>query len=131
HRDFLPAKEYAPRVLQLSPNDATAHLLLGRVLLSTKEFAAAREQFSAAQSLAPNDPLSYVETARAYAGEKKDSSAEKQFAAALRINPHYPAALDQFTQFLVSRNRRAEAISRAKQYLANFSDDATGTLILG
>jgi tetratricopeptide (TPR) repeat protein len=100
-------------------------------LLAAKQFPAARDQFSAAKSLAPTDPSPYVETALAYAGENQDAAAEKEFAATLQVDPHSTAALDRWAQFLVSRSRRAEAITRTKQYLANSPKDANAHCILG
>jgi len=63
--------------------------------------------------------------------EKQDESAEKEFETALQVSPHYTPALDSLSQFLVSRNRRSEAITRTQRFLVDSPNDAGAHLILG
>src|SRR3989454_6554801 len=125
------AKEYAPRGPLLAPNETIGLLLLGTILLQSREFASAAEQFGFAQQLAPDDPLPHLDLALVYATEGKFAEAEREFDSALRINPRFTQALAQLANFLILRNQRPKALARAQQYVAVYSEDANGHLILG
>jgi tetratricopeptide (TPR) repeat protein len=125
------ARGYAQRSVQLSPGDAAAHLLLGSVALTDSDPSAAREQFALAQQLAPQDPTPHLKLAQVNQSEKKWSETERELETALSLDPHSPEILGALVDFLVSRNERPTALDRVQKYLATYSDDAKGHLILG
>src|SRR5437879_11727547 len=118
------AKEYALRGLRLAPNDTAGHLLLGTILLQSREFASAAEQFGFAQQLAPDDPLPHLHLALVYTTEGKLDEAERELDSALRINPRFTQALAQLAKVLILRNQRPKALARAQQYVTASPEDA-------
>jgi tetratricopeptide (TPR) repeat protein len=129
--DLASAQDYAQQLVQIDPNDAQAHALLGAVLIRQRQFAPARAEFLTAQKLTQADPVISVDVGETFAGEQKWPEAEKAFEDALKLNPRYTPALGQLAGLWVSRNQPAKALARVQDYIARYPDDARGHYLLG
>lgn len=77
---FDKAQLYARSAMQIAPQNALAHNLLGRILLAMQEPDDAVPEFEAATRLAPNIVDFHLSLANAYRKAGKKESAEKEFA---------------------------------------------------
>lgn len=81
------AMERLQDYIKLDPNDAQAHVQLGRLLASSGQYEGALAEFSAAQKLAPGDLGVLRQIAGVAALQKKYDVAESQYATLLKANP--------------------------------------------
>jgi tetratricopeptide (TPR) repeat protein len=84
----LPEAEAAlRRYVAIDPENANAHLQLGRVLAAEDKSDAAQAEFESALRLAPDNPKAQRELALLYADNKEYAKAEPLFRAALEKQP--------------------------------------------
>jgi len=109
------AEGLARRALFLDPGMATAHLVVGRVLLDRKAAAEAREAFERAQRAAqPWQQRVRVDAAlgiaRALVDEGQIPQAEEALRAALRQAPDQAALYEELGKLLVAARRYPDAV---------------------
>ncbi len=80
------AAQLAQRAVQLAPESAEAHYLLGRSWLELGKVANSMTELETARRLAPNSPEVHFTLARAYAKAGQPASAETERAAFERLN---------------------------------------------
>jgi len=76
----------ARRAVQLAPNSAEAHYLLGRALLESGDDATALQQLLAAGKISPGSPEVHFNLAKAYARAKMPQQAERERAIFSQLN---------------------------------------------
>jgi len=76
----------AKRAIELAPNSAEAHYLLGRAYLDLKQIADAVSELEAASKLEPGSPEIHFNLAKAYAQAKQPEKAEQERATFSRLN---------------------------------------------
>src|SRR2546427_2091588 len=91
----LSDKQYARAVgpletfLRLDPNNAEAHLLLGRAYHNLNRTGSAIEQFKKALTLAPQLPLAHYHLGYAYQSQGNQKSALDEFKKEIELNPNF------------------------------------------
>jgi tetratricopeptide (TPR) repeat protein len=80
------AQDYLRKVVAQHPNDAAAHIQLGRVLAADKKFDDAAAELQAGLKLAPDDPTAQRDLADIYAAAGKPADAEPLFRSLLAKN---------------------------------------------
>jgi len=78
----LPSGQHA---VQLAPNSAQAHYILGRIYLEIEQYAPAVNELEAAKGLAPTSPEVHFNLARAYAKSRMPVKAEQERAEFARL----------------------------------------------
>jgi tetratricopeptide (TPR) repeat protein len=110
--------------LDKNPNDATAHMNLGAILLSRLDPQAAVPELRAAARLEPNQPEVHNMLGLALATLNRNVDAIPQFEIALRARPGYLSARFNLANALAKSGRIDEAIANLRQILATSPDDA-------
>ena len=91
----LSEKQYARAVgpleafLRLDPNNAEAHLLLGRAYHNLNRTVPALEQFKKALTLGPQLPLAHYHLGYAYQSQGNQKSALDEFKKEIELNPNF------------------------------------------
>src|SRR3954471_23360504 len=85
---FAKAEATLRDFIALQPQDAKAHVQLGRVLFSSGKNDDAAKELTTALGLAPSDPGIVMPVAQLYSSNGMYSQAEPQFAALTRIVPN-------------------------------------------
>ena len=91
----LSEKQYARAVspletyLRLDPDNAEAHLLLGRAYHNLNRTVSAIEQFKKALALAPQLPLAHYHLGYAYQSQGNRKAALDEFKKEIEINPNF------------------------------------------
>jgi tetratricopeptide (TPR) repeat protein len=80
------AAQFAQQAMQLAPDSAEAHYLLGRSWLELGKTQDAIKELDTASKLAPNSPEIHFSLARAYAKAGQSDAAEKERADFERLN---------------------------------------------
>jgi tetratricopeptide (TPR) repeat protein len=80
------ALESAQRAVQLAPQNATAHYLLGRSYLETGKEALAIIELQAASAITPGSPAVHFSLAKAYARNQEPEKAEQERAIFTQLN---------------------------------------------
>ena len=107
-----------------NPNDATAHMNLGAILLSRLDPQAAITELRAAARLEPKRPEVHNMLGLALAMLNRNADAIPQFQLALRLRPDYASARFNLATALAKSGRVDEAIANLRQILAANPDDA-------
>lgn len=91
----LSEKQYARAValletsLRLDPDNAEAHLLLGRACQNVNQTALAIEQFKKALGLEPGLPLAHYHLGYAYQSQGNSKAALEEFKKEIEYNPNF------------------------------------------
>lgn len=85
------------------------YLLLGDLLVKSKQFEAALQSFEKAQELNPADPQGYIMAARLLSGMGKSAETEAKYAELLQSNPNSIAGLMGLAAVYESTGRTVEA----------------------
>jgi hypothetical protein len=109
--------------LDKNPNDATAHMNLGAILLSRLDPQEAVTQLRAAARLEPKQPEVHNMLGLALATLNRNADAIPQFETALRARPNYQSALFNLANALAKSGRIEEAIDNLRKVLAINPDD--------
>jgi tetratricopeptide (TPR) repeat protein len=80
--------------LRLNVENADAHKILGRDLMTIGRFDAAQTEFEQGIHYAPKSPENYYDLGNLFSMEDNWEGARKQFEAAIRIDPSYVEAID-------------------------------------
>jgi Tetratricopeptide repeat len=110
--------------IEKNPNDATAHMNLGAILLARLDPQAAVSELRAAARLAPNRPEVHNMLGLGLATLNRNAEAIPQFELALRARPDYASARFNLATSLAKAGRKNEAIQNLRQILAANPDDA-------
>ena len=106
----LPEAEAALRkYVAVDPENANAHLQLGRVLAAEGKSDGAQAEFENALRLAPDNPKAQGELALLYADNKEHAKAEQQFRAALEKQPDDAELHHRLGKALLEQRKFAEA----------------------
>jgi Tfp pilus assembly protein PilF/mono/diheme cytochrome c family protein len=105
------------------PDDVSAHLNLGTLLLSRKQSAAAIAHLRAALRLAPEQAQALNNYGAALQSENRIEDALEQFRHALRIQPEYPNARYNLANALLAQGKLAEAAESFRLVLAAVPGD--------
>lgn len=138
----LLAKDYFAKLLQISihyfryrlgyaPDDATAHMRLGRALFATGQAAEALPQLLTATRLKPDDDQAHYELGFFYLLGKKLSEAEPEFQSVIRLNPNDFQAYGNLGYICLQQRRLPEAKSYFETALRLNPDDAVARRNLG
>jgi tetratricopeptide (TPR) repeat protein len=92
-RDFATARKELEACLQINPNDARGHLLMGIVLAETNDPSGAEQHFREAAKLNPADSASHVNLGKLLAARGEPAAAAGEFEEALDRDPKSVAAL--------------------------------------
>ena len=122
HRRELEAAVMRHRI-EKNPNDATAHMNLGALLLSRLDPQAAVAELHTAARLAPKRPEVHNMLGLGLATLNRNSEAIPQFELALRLRPDYASARFNLATALAKVGRTDEAIANLRQILAANPDD--------
>ncbi|GAA0626692.1 hypothetical protein ACFPTY_19565 [Halomonas beimenensis] len=104
----------AHRALALDDRDPWLHLVLGRILLYRREFAAAAWYIDRALALAPNDAELLIELVPAEVYLGRPEMAQAHAEKAMRLNPYHPNyyyAYAAFPSFVMREFEAALAIA--------------------
>lgn len=114
------------RRLSHSPQDATAHMLLGIVYDEKKETTKARKELEKSVLLQPRDPAFRINLGKYYAEEGNLAQAEKEFQYALKLDPGNGLAHGSLGLVLMRMGRLKPAQAEFEAALAtNHGDLAT------
>lgn len=86
-QQFEKAEDMLRKLAVAHPQDAVAHMQLGRVLAASGKNDAASAELEAALKIAPNDPAASRELAELYMKAGKYDKAESAYRAMLAANP--------------------------------------------
>src|SRR5262245_63910585 len=106
---YAAAKERYLQALQLDPNEAGAHLGLGRVAAAEGQFAAAHERFLQALRVQPNNPAIHFDIGMAYARQKNWDSALASLKRAAELDPANANIATNYAWTLARAERFEEA----------------------
>jgi hypothetical protein len=109
--------------IERNPNDATAHMNLGAILLSRLDPQGAVTELHAAARLAPNRPEAHNMLGLALATLNRNAEAIPQFDLALRERPDYESARFNLANSLAKTGKIDQAISNLRQILASHPND--------
>jgi tetratricopeptide (TPR) repeat protein len=87
-RQFPQAAEYLRKLTAVHPNDASAHLQLGRVLAAESKYDEAIPEMEAGLKLAPSDVSAQRDLADLYATAGKNVEAEAAYRSLLAAHPN-------------------------------------------
>jgi tetratricopeptide (TPR) repeat protein len=89
---FTDARDSYQSVLNLDPDQARAHLGLGRIALHRRKFPAAAQSALDALQIAYNDPAAHFLLGLALSGSGDHAGAIEALRAAIYLNPNFPEA---------------------------------------
>lgn len=110
--------------LSLDPNDAQAHMRLGRALSSRGQSSEAVSHLLAAIRLKPNDDKAHYELGYLLLLQKQWPAAEQEFRTVTRLNPEDYQAFGNLGYICLQQGRREEARSFFETALRLNPDDA-------
>ena len=103
------ARELLERAIQLDPNRASAHGLLGLICQKMKEPLPAERHLRRALEIDPKDYWSSLYLATLLGTLKRNSEAEQAYITATQVRPDLEAGIEFFARFLESIGKFAEA----------------------
>lgn len=109
--------------LEKYPDDSSAHLNLGTLLLNRKENGAAIAHLREALRLAPEQAQALNNLGAALQAEGRIDEALEQFESALRVQPEYSSARYNLANALAARGRLEEAAAGFRLVLAAVPGD--------
>ena len=130
-KKYSVAQLYAQELVQETPNDPDAHVLLAQSLLGLEQVKQAGDEFAAAQKLAPNDAGVQVSLASFDIAQKKFPEADKDFQSAMQTAPNNPAVVAEYSTFLISQKQLPKANSLITQFLAQNPNQPAAHLMMG
>jgi Flp pilus assembly protein TadD len=92
---YALAKDELYEQLSQTPDDATAHALLGVCYVYLQDLKKATDEANAAVRLAPGDPFPYAALTFVCRRRGLVDQAEKAIQEAIRLDPHEPAYFDE------------------------------------
>ncbi len=125
------ARVAAERALQLSPDLAAAHSVLGAVLAEAHMPKEAIPHLERAIELDPKDPAAYRELAWVYDGLDDRDRAEQVFKRAIQARPGDWRAYSNLAVFYVEAQRNADAERLLRKVIEIAPDNHYGYLNLG
>ena len=125
------AQMYAKELVQKTPADVSARLLLGGIYLQEGQLRPAEEQFLAANQLASRQADVHLSLGQLNAAENKWPQAEKEFELAIQLDPANSQMVSVYAEFLVSRQEFGKAIALAQRFVETNPNDAAGHMLLG
>jgi Tfp pilus assembly protein PilF len=105
------------------PDDVSAHLNLGTLLLSRNQSASAITHLREALRMAPEQAQALNNYGAALQSEGRVEEALEQFQHALRIQPEYPNARYNLANALLAQGKLEEAATSLRQVLAAVPGD--------
>jgi Flp pilus assembly protein TadD len=129
-RRYDQAMPLLEKAVELSPNDAAAHLNLGGAYAEMGKMDRAEEQFRTAVVLFPLDFNAHNLLGRLYFDSKRLLEAELQFRQSLQCEPNL-AAYDYLGYIYMRREDRDQAVTAFKTALALKSTDSRAHFNLG
>jgi len=109
--------------LDKNPNDATAHMNLGAILLSRLDPQAAVTELRTAARLEPNRPEVRNMLGLGLATLNRNAEAIPQFEKALQLRPNYASARFNLATALAKTGKIDQAVANLRQILAANPDD--------
>ena len=103
--------------LEKYPDDSSARLNLGTLLLSRKETGSAADQLREALRVEPEQPQALNNLGAALQAEGKIDEALEQFRRALRVQPEYSSARYNLANALAAKGNLEEAAASFRQVL--------------
>lgn len=116
--------DYFRFLLRLDPNNALAHLRLGRALSARGQTTEAASHLLAAIKLKPNDDPAHYELGFLYLLQKQFAEAEQEFQTVIRLNPEDYQAFGNLGYIRLQQGRRDEARTYFEAALRLNPDDA-------
>ena len=131
-QNHLPeAQLYAKELVESSPADANARLLLASIYLREGQRLPAEEELQAANRLAPNQATVHAHLGMLDAKEMKWKQAEQEFETAIRLAPSDLDMVSDYADYLVSRKQTLKAVSLAQKFVDSNPGSAQGRVLLG
>ncbi len=125
------AQLYAKELVQGSPADANARLLLASIYLRQGQLRPAEEELLAANRLAPNQAAVHAQLGMLNAKEMKSKQAEGEFETAIRLAPSDLGMVSYYSDYLVSRKQTPKAVSLAQKFVDSNPGYAQSHVLLG
>jgi tetratricopeptide (TPR) repeat protein len=108
-RRFPEAEEFLKKLVAAQPDDAAAHVQLGRVLAAEEKNDAAIAELEAGAKLAPADPTQQRELADLYLSTGKIAQAEASYRTLLTTHPNDPELHHELGKTLLHEKKFSDA----------------------
>jgi len=118
------ARALLGRAIQLDPNRASAHGLLGWICQRMKEQIPAEQHFRRALEIDPNDYTSGMYLAKLLGALKRNSEAELAYRNAIELRPDLASGHESFARFLESTGKIAAAAQEREKIPAARNSNA-------
>jgi tetratricopeptide (TPR) repeat protein len=123
--------EHYQQVLRIQPNDAGAHINLGKALARQGKLAEAIEHYEQVLRIQPNNAEVHSNLGLALAGQGKLTEAVEHYQQALRIQPDFAEAHGNWGLALAGQGKLAEAVEHYQQALRVQPNNAGAHINLG
>lgn len=90
NRHFNECEAYCRRALELDPDDAEAHRVMGALLLLRRDYERAEQHVARALALNPSDAFIALKAGNFYCYAGRPDRAEPLIRRAMRLNPFHP-----------------------------------------
>jgi tetratricopeptide (TPR) repeat protein len=100
-------------VIAKDPGNGRALMNYGLILISENDALLGNDYLKSAAALLPRDASLEVHLAQLAASEGRDAEVENHYRRAIAFDPSYPPAYSYYSQWLLSRQRSAEAFDTA------------------
>ena len=131
-QNHLPeAQLYAKELVQSTPADANARLLLASIYLREGQLRPAEEELLTANRLAPNQAAVHAQLGILNAKEMKWKQAQQEFETAIRLAPSDLGMVSGYADYLVSRKQTPKAVSLAQKFVDSNPANSQGHVLLG
>ena len=118
----------AQKAVDLDPNDAAAHAVLGAILVSFRRWDEAKAEFATALKLDPNNADSWALLSELFVLEGRPGEAIDAIRKAIRLNPHPPGWYHWFLGQAQYLNGEYEQAVRTLRHEATYRTESRRTL---
>lgn len=127
---FTEAQQAAEQFVKAAPENASSHLLAGRVYTQSQQLAPARNHFKHAQQLAPENLLGHLGLGQVELMDRNSAAAEAVFRKAITLSPTDPRPYMGLVTTLEMQQRNREVASSLEQLAAQEDNEGTALAVL-
>lgn len=132
HRqNFQVSANICRKIIELSPQDASAWGMLGQSLLGLYQIPAATDAFANEVKYFPSSPIAYTHLALAYWAQHKYEDAAVQFRKQIVINPDDHYAHNGLGMMLHEQKKCADAVPELHKALSLSPGEVNALIALG